>query len=81
MYLWRRKKGFLNVTTSNADYKIPAPGTLKFGDGEIITYKCKNDSKLNIYISEQCDKLFTSVDYNRNCDWWGGWDGVGIGWV
>ena len=28
----------------NANYKIPALGTLKFGDGEVVTYTCQNPS-------------------------------------
>ena len=26
----------------NADYKIPSPGTLRYKDGEVVTYKCTN---------------------------------------
>ena len=29
----------------NANYKIPAQGTLKYGDGEMVTYTCQNPSK------------------------------------
>ena len=27
---------------NNANYEIPAKGSLKFEDGEIVTYSCKN---------------------------------------
>lgn len=29
----------------NADYKNPPLGTLKYQDGEVVTYTCKNNSK------------------------------------
>ena len=32
----------------NADYTIPKPGTLKYGDGEIVTYTCQNPGEKNL---------------------------------
>jgi hypothetical protein len=36
----------------NSDYKIPPFGTLKYGDGEIVTYTCQNPSKSNFWNSQ-----------------------------
>ena len=37
----------------NADYKIPDPGTLKYADGEFVTYTCQNPSKYQMQRSVQ----------------------------
>jgi hypothetical protein len=41
-------------STPNVDYTKPDLGSLKYGDGEIINYKCQNPSKILLTKKQSC---------------------------
>jgi len=50
----------------NVEYTMPELGSLKYGDGEIINYKCRNPSKIGIIFMSEWKNHWIVVKHITN---------------